>query len=66
MPKPRNLTVAWTIPACRGAYVTAYHLEVAEAAAVAAGGGEKAWERKYTGGETLCEVGALHRASIER
>jgi hypothetical protein len=61
MPKPRSLTVAWTIPACRGAYVTVYHLEVAEAAAAGytagGGGGEKAWERKYTGGDTLCEVG---------
>lgn len=66
IPKSRSLTVAWTIPACRGAYVTAYHLEVAEAEAAAAGGSEKAWERKYTGGDTLREVSAVHTSSIKR
>ena len=54
--QPRALTVAWTIPACRGAYVTGYHLEVA---AVDHLSGDQAWERKYSGGDTLAEVAGL-------
>ena len=48
--------MTWTIPACRGASVTSYNLEVA---AVDRRSGKLAWERKHSGAHTQAEVAGL-------